>query len=104
MIKTTIIQHPEYGRVEEVERSMDGWTKKVDGVICWYTIGNGWSEVPLKRDVTGDITNICDIKYHLSSDSVNFYEFSFTINKSDKRVAPKLEGRKVQAVEALGKP
>ena len=57
-----------------------------------------WKEVLPKRDVTGDITNICDIKYHFSNDSGNCYEFSFIINKSDKRFAPKLEGRKAQAV------
>lgn len=114
MTKTTIIQHPEQGRVEGVtykkiklldpeaqaifhgDCAVEGWMSQDKG--CLYLKSGGWSEVLVKRDVTGDINNIFDVKYHFSNDSGHCYESSFIINKSDKRFAPKLEGRKAQAV------
>ena len=88
MTKTTIIQHPEYGRVEGVEAveffgSMDGWIKKVDGVIHWYTKGKGWKEVLPKRDVTGEVelgrNHAGWTTFKLGSKDVDtFNQFTFT--------------------------
>ena len=56
MTKTTIIQHPEYGRVEGVTRSYtyEPWWKEERGGRMYYFESKGWKEVLSKRDVTGE--------------------------------------------------
>ena len=96
MTKTTIIQHPEYGRVEGVEAveffgSMDGWIKKVDGVIHWYTKGKGWKEVLPKRDVTGEVelgrNHTGWTTFTLGRENVDRYSH-FTFTKAQAVVLP----------------
>ena len=104
MIKTTIIHHPEQGRVEGVtykkielldpkaqaifhgDRFVEGWISQGQG--CFYLKNGGWSEVPSKRDVTGEV------ELEKNDDGWTI----FRLNEKDADMSPDVTFTKAQGV------
>ena len=103
MTKTTIIQHPEQGRVEGVtykkielldaearaifhgDCAVEGWISQDKG--CLYLKAGGWEEVPPKRDVTGKVEIIQDEQ-----------DMKLVVNDEVYCIPKGFEARKSQAV------
>ena len=91
--KTTIIHHPEYGRVEGVTRShtYEPWWKDERGGRMYYFESKGWKEVLPKRDVTGEVelgrNHTGWTTFTLGRENVDRYSH-FTFTKAQAVVLP----------------
>lgn len=102
--KTTTIQHPEQGRVEGVtykkielldpkaqaifhgDYAVEGWMSQDNG--CFYLKSGGWREVPVKRDVTGEV------ELEKNDDGWTI----FRLNEKDADMSPDVTFTKAQGV------